>query len=144
MGKDLEIGMSRNQDLQCALQCENLSLYPMSKRHNKLSEVDSKPHENGQLEYNRENISNKLRDQAPKTISTNASGVNSNAEIKKFDASKGPSDISQLKEKACCDSGELPSLELTLKRLIAVRDGGNAANDDRNVLRHSDLSAFSK
>ncbi|XWS71767.1 hypothetical protein CRYUN_Cryun03dG0166900 [Craigia yunnanensis] len=56
----------------------------------------------------------------------------------------GPSDIPQVKDGASHGSGEIPSLELTLKRLQGAADSQNAANDEHNVLRHSDSSAFSK
>ncbi|KAL5711155.1 hypothetical protein ACHQM5_021644 [Ranunculus cassubicifolius] len=45
------------------------------------------------------------------------------------------------KSKPASDDIELPSLELSLKRL---RDVATSAHDDRNVLRRSDLSAFSR
>eukprot|EP00257_Ricinus_communis_P011119 XP_002531836.2 two-component response regulator-like PRR37 [Ricinus communis] len=143
MGKDLEIGVSSNLDTRHDCQLENLSPRPTSKRQQKISEVDSKPLENGMLEHDGENLFTKLRDQTPQLASTNADSANPRIEIKKVGTSNRP-DISQLKDKACCDSGELPSFELSLKRLRGVGDDGNAADDDRNVLRHSDLSAFSK
>lgn len=51
----------------------------------------------------------------------------------------GFSKISKCKDKANEDSKELPTLELSLKRLRSSGDG-----DDHNILRHSDLSAFSR
>ncbi|XP_058004273.1 two-component response regulator-like PRR37 isoform X3 [Hevea brasiliensis] len=142
MGKDLEIGASSNPGLQHDCQCENFSPYPKSIRQSEISEMYVKPLENGKSEPNNENIFTKLKDQTPKTASTDANSINPHVESKKFGSSG--IDVSQLKDKSCCDSGELPSLELTLKRLKGVRDCGNAVNDDRNVLRHSDLSPFSK
>ncbi|XP_021666148.2 two-component response regulator-like APRR3 isoform X6 [Hevea brasiliensis] len=141
MGKDLEIGASSNPGLQHDCQCENFSPYPKSIRQSEISEMYVKPLENGKSEPNNENIFTKLKDQTPKTASTDANSINPHVESKKFGSSG--IDVSQLKDKSCCDSGELPSLELTLKRLKGVRDCGNAVNDDRNVLRHSDLSPFS-
>uniref|UniRef100_A0A2C9W0D2 CCT domain-containing protein n=1 Tax=Manihot esculenta TaxID=3983 RepID=A0A2C9W0D2_MANES len=130
MGKDLEIGVSGNPDVQ-------------SKMQSIIAEMDTKPLENGKLELNNENICTKLRDQTPKTASADANSISPHVERKKNGGSSGP-DILQLKDKSRCESGELPSLELTLTRRKGVRDDGNAVNDDRNVLRHSDLSAFSK
>ncbi|CAK9167296.1 unnamed protein product [Ilex paraguariensis] len=42
------------------------------------------------------------------------------------------------------DSKELPAIKLSLKRLRGVKDGSNTVQDDRNVLRRSELSAFSR
>lgn len=144
MGKDLEIGVSSHHpDLQHDCQGENLSPHPTSKRQNKISEVDTKPLENGKVEHNSENICTELRGRTPKLANTDANSSKPHVESQKCGTSNGP-DISQLEDKAFCDSGELPSLELSLKRFRGVGDSGNASNDDRNVLRHSDLSAFSK
>ncbi|XP_057999198.1 two-component response regulator-like PRR37 isoform X2 [Hevea brasiliensis] len=143
MGKDLEIGVSSNPDLQHDCQCENFSPHPTSKRQSKISEMDIKPLANGKLEHNNKNICTKLRDGTRKTAGADTNSVNQHVENKKIGGSNGP-DVLQLKDKSCCDSGELRSLQLALEGLKRVRDSGNAVNDDCNVLRHSDLSAFSK
>lgn len=109
-----------------------------------MSEVDNRLFDNGQLEHDNESICGKWKDQAAAVISTNANHTNPQAEGSGFDAVNGTSDISCVKDKVTGDCGELPSLELTLKRLRGVEDGRSAANDDCNVLRHSDFSAFSK
>ncbi|KAJ0021722.1 hypothetical protein Pint_32263 [Pistacia integerrima] len=132
MGKDLEIGVSEDP--------EKLFTNQTRKRHSKLSEVDNRPFDNGQLQLDNESARGKWRDQAAGVISTNA--TNPLAEGSNFDAINGPSDISRVKVSGDC--GEMPSLELTLKRLRGVEVGRSAANDDCNVLRHSDFSAFSK
>ncbi|KAF2300476.1 hypothetical protein GH714_013749 [Hevea brasiliensis] len=95
------------------------------------------------LEHNKKNICTKLRDGTRKTAGADTNSVNQHVENKKIGGSNGP-DVLQLKDKSCCDSGELRSLQLALEGLKRVRDSGNAVNDDCNVLRHSDLSAFSK
>ncbi|XP_031251555.1 two-component response regulator-like PRR37 isoform X2 [Pistacia vera] len=132
MGKDLEIGVSEDP--------EKLFTNQTRKRHSKLSEVDNRPFDNEQLQRDNESARGKWRDQAAGVISTNA--TNPLAEGSNFDAINGPSDISRVKVSSDC--GEMPSLELTLKRLRGVEVGRSAANDDCNVLRHSDFSAFSK
>lgn len=48
------------------------------------------------------------------------------------------------KDKGCDGFAELPSLELSLKRLRSAGDCGNPSVDDRNVLRRSDSSAFTR
>ncbi|CAL0299573.1 unnamed protein product [Lupinus luteus] len=50
---------------------------------------------------------------------------------------------SDVEDKGTNNDEELPSLELSLKRLRGVKDAGNI-QDERNVLRRSDLSAFSR
>ncbi|XP_050231296.1 two-component response regulator-like PRR73 [Mercurialis annua] len=141
MGKDLEIGVSSNPDVQHDYHSEKLSSH--RKRKQKNSEVDSMPLENGKLEHISEKTCTKLINQTPELITRFASSVNPHAESKIVGTSNF-SGISQLEDKSCCEYGELPSLELSLKRFRRERDGGNASNDDHNVLRHSDLSAFSK
>ncbi|XP_044480027.1 two-component response regulator-like PRR37, partial [Mangifera indica] len=136
IGKDFEIGVSKIP--------EKLFTNKTSKRQCKLSEVDNRLFDNGQLEHDNESICGKWKDQAAAVISTNANHMNPQAEGSDFDAVNGTSDISCVKDKVTGDCGELPSLELTLKRLRGVEDGRSAANDDCNVLRHSDFSAFSK
>ncbi|KAF5751502.1 putative sensory transduction histidine kinase [Tripterygium wilfordii] len=142
MGKDLEIGVSK-PDSRLEYQCETSSR-PSSKWQNKSSEVDSKLPNNTQLEVNNENISSMRTDEGPKLINSLTNYFNPPAESKDVDASNDPFGISLVRDKACCVSGEFPSLELTLKRLKGTGDSGNTTTDDRNVLRHSDLSAFSK
>ncbi|KAF5744657.1 putative sensory transduction histidine kinase [Tripterygium wilfordii] len=142
MGKDLEIGVSR-PDSRLEYQCETSS-HPLSKWQNKSSEVDSKPPDNTQLEVNNENISSMRTDEGPKLISSLTNYFNPPAESKDVDASNYPFDISHVRDKAGCVSGEFPSFELTLKRHRGTGDGANALTDDCNVLRHSSLSAFSK
>lgn len=129
MGKNLEVGVSGN---------EKIPTHQSSKRQNKLSEVDSKPSE--QLECNNEAKRGKWRDQVPNSGSAYAP----QGESREFDAPNGPSELSRAKDKALSDGGEMPSLGLTLKRLREAEDDRIAANDDCNVLRHSDSSAFSK
>lgn len=103
-----------------------------SKRQNELPDLDTKPFDKGQLDHNIEKISSGANVNCTKPLDDG----------RIFDIPKEVSSISPMK--ASCDSGELASLELTLKRPRGAGDGGNAVQDDRNVLRHSDLSAFSK
>ncbi|XP_059626707.1 two-component response regulator-like PRR37 [Cornus florida] len=141
MGKDLEIGMCRDPDSQ--LEYHKFSTQPGSKRQDKLSRVDSKVLEKEQLENESENISGKLRDYAANLICAVGSCTDQQVESRDIDASSGLPDTSQIKDKASSDSRELPSLELTLERMKRG-DIGTSAHDNHNVLRHSNLSAFSK
>ncbi|KAG6511917.1 hypothetical protein ZIOFF_029996 [Zingiber officinale] len=53
----------------------------------------------------------------------------------------GFSKISEAQDRTSTD---LPSVELSLKRLRSIGEGATATQDDRNVLRRSDVSAFSR
>ncbi|XP_021278124.1 two-component response regulator-like APRR3 [Herrania umbratica] len=106
-GKDVELRVKRNPELQCGHQHENLPTHQESIKQNGLPEAECKQFDSRQLEHQNENIT-------------------------------------EVKDGTCHGSGETPSLELTLKRLQGAADSRIAANDEHNVLRHSDSSAFSK
>lgn len=127
----MEKGVFSNPNLQCESQ-QKLSLPLTSKGLDKLPDVDSKPFDKGQLDHNIEKRSSSANVNCSKPLD----------DVKIFDISKDVSSVSQMK--ASCDSGEFPSLELTLKRPREPGDVGNVVHDDSNILRHSDLSAFSK
>ncbi|XP_042427353.1 two-component response regulator-like PRR37 [Zingiber officinale] len=57
---------------------------------------------------------------------------------------KSPSGCSKISEAQDRTLIDVPSLELSLKRLRSIGEGATATQDDRNVLRRSDLSAFSR
>lgn len=56
----------------------------------------------------------------------------------------GPSIISNVRDKHISDAKDLLSLDQNLMRLRSIEDDGNPRKDERNVLRHSDQSAFSR
>ncbi|KAA8549525.1 hypothetical protein F0562_001457 [Nyssa sinensis] len=144
MGKDLEIGISRNPDSQVEYQ-HKFSTHPSSKKQNKLSELGSAPFEKEQQEIKIDNTrAGQPRHHAANSISVIASCINRLVESRGLDAPNGLSDTSKIKDKASSVSKELPSLELTLKRLKGVGDVGTSVHEDHTVLRHSDQSAFSK
>ncbi|KAL4333973.1 hypothetical protein GQ457_07G034070 [Hibiscus cannabinus] len=128
-GKDSEVRVKRNKELQCGNQCEN-SL-------TNLAEVDCKQFDNEQFEHQNENIT--CKDRAPDIITSIQQ-----AESRASDFPCGPSDILQVNDGASRGSGENPSLELTPTRLQGASDRRNPANNGHNVLRHSESSAFSK
>lgn len=127
-----------SKDPEC--QHEMLSIHLASRRQNQLPEADGEPFDSGQLEQNSENLTSKPANRSSNIVSAVINSTDPEAESRDFDIPNGLPDISQIK--AHSDSRQLPSLELTLKRLR--EDVGNIAHDDRNVLRHSDVSAFSK
>ena len=112
----MEVRVERNPEFQCGQQCENLHTHQAS--INQLPEAECKQFDSGQLEQQNENITGKGR--TPNIIILISNCINKQAKSINFDAPGGPSDVPQ------------------------VKDSRNAANDEHNVLRHSDSSAFSK
>lgn len=96
------------------------------------------------MDLNRENQSCKLRCKglslSDAITSTSGSQMQS-GEIEGLNRRPISSDI---ENKDTINDEELPSLEINLKRLRGVKDAGNAIQDERNVLRRSDQSAFSR
>ncbi|TKY67280.1 Two-component response regulator PRR37 [Spatholobus suberectus] len=146
MGKDLAMGISLNMQLEHPL--EELSSNPMGKGANKMSDVDdmqlikgqSNVGEKGQLEYSGDKTRTQ-ENQAMNVIDVTDSN-SPQAESRDLNTPNGFSGFSQTKANCC--SKQHPYLELTLKRLGDVRDAKNVSGEECNVLRHSDLSAFSK
>ncbi|KAM7278372.1 hypothetical protein ACFE04_005506 [Oxalis oulophora] len=134
VAKDMETDESRNPDL---------SFYLSGRKQSNLSDWETEPFERALPEQKIDNNRGKL-DLAPSGNFVIANTSNPQPEIGEFDGTNGPSDDAQVKDKACHDNGEIPSLELTLKGPRGVANNRNGTSDDRNVLRHSDLSAFSK
>ncbi|KAK9289449.1 hypothetical protein L1049_007604 [Liquidambar formosana] len=146
MGKDLEIGVPRNMDLQLEYSNES-AIQLIGTKQNNLPEIGSSKFseqiDGGLLGLNYESPSNKLICKA-----TNLIGVITNTTELQMDSTEfeSPNKLSMISEidKAINDSKELPSLELSLKRLRGIKDIGTTVQDDRNVLRRSYLSAFSR
>ncbi|XP_077214816.1 two-component response regulator-like PRR37 [Tasmannia lanceolata] len=148
MGKDLEIGVPTSPDL-------NLESYPRNKvsinltgtkqNHCSGPERDNKESNEAALELNSYSAFGEEGIQAIDLISAIANSV-AIAQMRTgvAEAPRELSKISGFKDKAIDDSQELPSLFLCLKRLRSAGDGGSAIHEERNVLRRSDLSAFSR
>lgn len=144
MGKDLEIGIPKNLDLQLEYPDEVPTKVVGSKQAN-LHEIGSsnlnKDMTRRQLDLNSESPSNKL-----KSEDLNLTGVTTNSSDPRKDSTEfgAPNRTMISDNKAISDTKESPSLELSLKRLRGVKDVGTTIRDDRNVLRRSDSSAFSR
>ncbi|XP_077239621.1 two-component response regulator-like PRR37 [Tasmannia lanceolata] len=149
MGKDLEIGMPINPDLK-------LEPYPREKfsfkltgtKQDKMHGQDPKrdnEESNEVLELNSNNPFDKVGIQAADLIGaiSNGSAI-AHMETGVTEAPIYLSKISEIKDQPFDGSKELPSLDLCLKRPRSVGDGGTAVHDDWNILKRSDLSAFSK
>ncbi|KAG2670269.1 hypothetical protein I3760_14G077900 [Carya illinoinensis] len=138
--QDEQHGVSKDPDSRHEFQHEMLSIHLSSRSQNILPNVDSKPFDSDKSKHNSENAISKPENPSSNMVSAVINSTYPEAESRDFDTPNGLSDMSQTK--AHYDSRQLPSLVLTLKRMR--EDVENVAHDDRNVLRHSDLSAFSK
>lgn len=143
MGKDLEMCTSIFPDTHLDHQHKCTS-YLTSERQDKLSELENLLTENEQMEYRSEPTSGKLMNRSVKLISLMANSANSQMESQAFEPPTDLSDVSRNKIEANSGSRELPSLELSLKEQSGEGNVRTTMHDGRNVLRHSDLSAFSK
>ncbi|KAL2992383.1 hypothetical protein AAZX31_10G046000 [Glycine max] len=98
----------------------------------------------GQLDLNCENQSSKLRCKGLSLSDAITSTCDSQMHSGEFEALNKKPKSSDIENKGTNNDEELPSLELSLKRLRGVEDAGITIQDDRNVLRRSDQSAFSR
>ncbi|CAB4314800.1 unnamed protein product [Prunus armeniaca] len=146
MGKDLEIGLSSNRDLQ-RQHANDFSTKPAGTRQNNLIEIGSSEFDHqidkGQLKFNYESPSSK-----PKYDGATITGVVTDPtdplmDSTQFEASNRQYKALDRSTKANSNTHE-PSVELSLKRLRGVKGTETTVQDDRNVLRRSDSSAFSR
>ncbi|KAF6146890.1 hypothetical protein GIB67_018543 [Kingdonia uniflora] len=139
MGKDLEILVPRNPDLQHQNPGEN--------KRDKFPEPEpEKCNEQlvGVLGLNREKPIGELRVLAAYRADSITNTSQPQLTTRNFELPSNLSKISETKDKTNFDAKELPSLDLSLKRPRGIKDTGTAPYDDRNVLRHSEVSAFSR
>ncbi|KAK6231533.1 hypothetical protein SCA6_001606 [Theobroma cacao] len=147
MGKDLDIGVPRNVDLQLEHPVEVPIKAIGTKQINLLEMGFSKFNEqidNRKLDLNSETPSSKVKSEAPNQTGIISETTDLQKESADYEASNRLSKISDSNDKNINDSKELPSVDLGLKRLRGVKDAGTAFRDERNVLRRSDSSAFSR
>ncbi|XP_050892230.1 two-component response regulator-like APRR7 isoform X3 [Lathyrus oleraceus] len=98
----------------------------------------------GQQELNCENQSGKLRCKGLSLSDGVTSTSGSQMRSGETEALNRIPKSSDIYNKGTNNDEELPSLELSLKRPREVKEAGTTSQDERNVLRRSDLSAFSK
>ncbi|KAF5175966.1 Two-component response regulator-like prr73 [Thalictrum thalictroides] len=144
MGKDLVIGVSSNADLQqeCTNEkvCTNLIGTTTNTIPELLPEKENKQLDKGPLEFESQNASGERIQAAGYTGLT----TNCNLGQVDFGFSETPNSHPKVLESndlTSSDLKEVPSLELSLKRL---RDVSTSDHDDRKMLRRSDASAFSR
>ncbi|XP_012486152.1 two-component response regulator-like APRR7 [Gossypium raimondii] len=147
VGKDLDIGMPRNLDLQLECPVEVPIRTVGAKQINLLDMSSSKfseQIEKRQLDLNSESPSNKQKSEAANQTGTTSKTTDLKKEIAENEVSNRLSKIPDVNDKTINDSKEPPSVELGLKRLRGVKDAVTVVRDERNVLRRSDSSAFSR
>ncbi|XP_068667907.1 two-component response regulator-like PRR37 isoform X2 [Aristolochia californica] len=150
MGKDLAIGVPINSHVQ-------FESYPTEKVTTKLtgSEQDKVPKQGlnkgkeqpAEVAKKIDELNNQYIELQPEAADLIGSIANSSKipqmEMNPAIAPVGSSKVSEVKDKTVATGKETPSLDLSLKRL-RTSDGGNAPHDERNVVRRSDQSAFSR
>ncbi|KAI4300214.1 hypothetical protein L6164_033613 [Bauhinia variegata] len=144
---ELKADLSKDVDLTLEYRNEVPVKTPGAKQSNPLDVGSSKFNEHvtrGQLDLNCENLSSKLRCKGPSL----SDGINSTSDSQMHGGEcETPGrrvKTSDIENKSTNNNEEFPSLELSLKRLRGVKDSGITIQDERNVLRRSDLSAFSR
>lgn len=146
-GEDLEIGVPKITALQLENPSEKVNTNIAGGNQEKLSELnpskDDEKLEKAQLELNGEKLGVDLVNRAADVIGVISKNTDAQIESAVFDIPDGLPKVSDTKGEVIYKTKEMPSLELSLKRLIDVGDSG-ASGHERNVLRHSDLSAFSR
>ncbi|KAI9154500.1 hypothetical protein LWI28_027172 [Acer negundo] len=98
----------------------------------------------GKLDLNSDSPSSKLNYEAVNLTSIITKITDTEKDKTEYEDPNRVSKILDINGKSIKDSGELPSLELSLKRLRGAKDIGTTVQDDRNVFRRSDSSAFSR
>ncbi|XP_054813435.1 two-component response regulator-like APRR7 isoform X2 [Prosopis cineraria] len=135
--KELKVDSSRELDLTS----DNGNVVPITSVQNQGIHLDVGSSKfNGQisrghLDLNCENPSGKL--------SANGPSVSDFITSEEFEAQNRRTKLSDIENKATNDD-ELPSPELSLKRLSGVKEAGIRIQDKRIVARCSDLSSFSR
>ncbi|KAF3442074.1 hypothetical protein FNV43_RR15990 [Rhamnella rubrinervis] len=144
-GKDLEIGMPDKLTVQLEFQKEDPT--QLTGRKNNLLEMGSSKFNEqikGHVDCHCDSPSSKLKCETPKWTNAVTNVTDTQMGDREFETSNRHSKVLDIKNKAINVTEEIASLELSLKRLRGVKDTGTAIQDDRNVLRRSDSSAFSR
>nr|XP_009386543.1 PREDICTED: two-component response regulator-like PRR73 isoform X1 [Musa acuminata subsp. malaccensis] len=143
MGKDLEIGVCRAPEMQnetnpseqhCTKQTDTIV--------DKLSAKD--PKNEGLLSTLCNNLFDDSSAQAANLTGAIDNSSDTQVATGAIQTLSGFSKISEGQNKINYTSKDLLPLELSLKRLRSIGESGTATQDDRNVVRRSDLSAFSR
>ncbi|KAG9453793.1 hypothetical protein H6P81_006697 [Aristolochia fimbriata] len=148
MGKDLAIGVPRNSCVQFeSSPTENVNAKLIGSEQDmvpKQGQGKEQPTEGAKKIDEHKNPFNELQPEAADLIGSIANSSNiPQREMNPAVAPAGLSKVSEVKDKNFSTAKDIPSLDLSLKRL-RTSEGGNAPHDERNILRRSDQSAFSR
>uniref|UniRef100_A0A6N2LR94 Uncharacterized protein n=1 Tax=Salix viminalis TaxID=40686 RepID=A0A6N2LR94_SALVM len=145
MGKDLETGVPRIPNLQFKDPIEKVLTNIADNDGERFPEIKPKQYgghlEKRQQDLNIEEHDTELRNQGNDLKGSITNSTNPQMESLVLDVPNGLS--SNQKNEVIYETKEVPSFELSLKRLRDIGDARTRSHD-RNVLRHSDLSAFSR
>ncbi|XP_062092813.1 two-component response regulator-like PRR37 isoform X2 [Humulus lupulus] len=146
MGKDLKIGLPSlpNSLLEDTGEKGQTNMEGTNK--DKCSELNSKKDdqelEKGELDLNNEEP-NAEKTQAVDLMGVSTNSIDPHMESGILDIPNELSKVACMRDNANHENKETPFFELILKRPRDIQDTGTSAHD-RNVLRHSDISAFSR
>lgn len=147
MGKDLEIGVPTSRNVQFEVPIKKLSTDTGGATNDRSFarnlKKDDEKQETRVLELSSEKDSGNLSNQAVDLIGAIANNADPLVGSPVFEIPSGLSKVSEIKNKDVYGTEEIPSLELSLKRVRDVGDSGTV-DHGRNVIRHTDLSAFSR
>ncbi|KAK4800616.1 hypothetical protein SAY86_021103 [Trapa natans] len=142
VGRELELGLCRNPIQRVE---HSIIVSPKSKCSKPKNALDNLTVEmdKGKIKLFDESTSGK----APNDV-VSLAGITMNIDSltgsKEFEGSNRVSRISGINNVPNSDAENSPSLGLSLKRLRVDKDVGTTAKDNRNILRRSDSSAFSR
>ncbi|URE44871.1 Two-component response regulator-like PRR73 [Musa troglodytarum] len=143
MGKYLEIGVCRAPEMQNETNpSEQHRTKQTDTTVDKLSAKDAK--NEGFLSTLCSNLFDDSSAQAANLTGAIDNSSDTQVANRAIQTPSGFSKISEGQDKINYTSTDLLSLELSLKRLRSIGERGTATQDDRNVVRRSDLSAFSR
>ncbi|URE35563.1 Two-component response regulator-like PRR73 [Musa troglodytarum] len=141
MGKKMKIQECRKPEMQYEIHSTEQDFIKLAdKKMDKLPEKDSK--NEGHLGTFHNDSFNEPNAQAANLIDAVASSSDARVVTRIAQAPSGFSKVIEEQDKINHTSIDLPSIELSLKRLRSI--GEKANQDDRNVLRRLELSAFSR
>ncbi|XP_044497710.1 two-component response regulator-like APRR7 isoform X2 [Mangifera indica] len=147
MGRDLNLCLHRSLDLQLEYSSE-VPIKRVGTKQNNHLEVDSsrfvEPIDRRKLDLNSESPSSKMKYEAANLIAVITKITDPEKDNTEYEVQNRISKILDNNSNVIKHSIELPSLELSLKRLRGVKDIDATIQVDRNVLRRSDSSAFSR
>ncbi|PON72782.1 Two-component response regulator-like [Parasponia andersonii] len=145
MGKDLEIGMPRKLNVQLRYSNEVPTKLAVTRQNNQAGIGSSKFSEKfnkGQVDVNYERPSSKVKFESPTLTDAVTNTTDLQMDSTECEPPNRQSKVA--KNKGITHTDEIPSLELSLKRLRGVKENRTTVQDDRNVLRRSNSSAFSR